>query len=289
MTTNIKKELAYLFPATHSLENEFLLVIPTTFHKLIDRTLQMRAFIFACQGHMEFVFNDQSFQIQAPFYLELFSHSKLRITRISRDIKAYGMFMEDAFFLQTLQNLHPIPDSYVINLQQIPILRLMPEDVDLLEQCLMRLKQILLQPTHTFRRELIQLYFKEYTLELGNIFFKQYKNIDNTSEREKLITLHFLELVKKHHKTEHQVVFYANALNISPKHLTRTVKKTFKQTSHAVIDSWLIQTAILLLKDQNLSIQQIAEELHFADQAAFSKFFKKHQQLSPNAYRKQLC
>ena len=42
-----------------------------------------------------------------------------------------------------------------------------------------------------------------------------------------------------------------------------------------------------LLEDDRISIGQIAERLHFSDQASFCKFFKKQKQISPMAYRRQ--
>mgnify|MGYP002225161126 FL=1 len=44
----------------------------------------------------------------------------------------------------------------------------------------------------------------------------------------------------------------------------------------------------MYLKDYNASIKDIAGELNFSDQAAFSKFFKKHDGRSPSDYRKEL-
>ncbi len=38
---------------------------------------------------------------------------------------------------------------------------------------------------------------------------------------------------------------------------------------------------------QSIPVSQIAEELHFSDQASFCKFFKKHKKVTPMAYRRR--
>jgi AraC-like DNA-binding protein len=48
------------------------------------------------------------------------------------------------------------------------------------------------------------------------------------------------------------------------------------------------EAAARLLRDPEMTIQQIAEELSFADQSSFGKFFKKQTGLSPLKYRQTL-
>ena len=59
------------------------------------------------------------------------------------------------------------------------------------------------------------------------------------------------------------------------------------ETPHAVICDEITHQAMALLEDDRIPIGQIAEQLHFSDQAAFCKFFKKQKQISPMAYRRQ--
>jgi transcriptional regulator GlxA family with amidase domain len=43
-----------------------------------------------------------------------------------------------------------------------------------------------------------------------------------------------------------------------------------------------------MLRDPEMSIQQIASAMSFSDQSSFGKFFKKHTGLSPLKYRQNL-
>jgi AraC-like DNA-binding protein len=42
------------------------------------------------------------------------------------------------------------------------------------------------------------------------------------------------------------------------------------------------------LRDPKLTLQQVAEELSFADQSSFGKFFRKHSGMTPLKYRQTL-
>ena len=96
----------------------------------------------------------------------------------------------------------------------------------------------------------------------------------------------FLILVKQHFKQEHSLEFYANKLCVTPKHLTTTIKSTTDCTAKEWIDKHLLLEAKALLKSTNLTIQQIADTLHFTSQDVFSKYFKHHIGITPKEYRK---
>jgi AraC-like DNA-binding protein len=95
----------------------------------------------------------------------------------------------------------------------------------------------------------------------------------------------FLLLVKQHFKQEHSLEFYANKLCVTPKHLTTTIKATTDCTAKEWIDKHLLLEAKALLKSTNLTIQQIADTLHFTSQDVFSKYFKHHIGKTPKEYR----
>ncbi|MBO5728462.1 MAG: helix-turn-helix transcriptional regulator [Paludibacteraceae bacterium] len=95
----------------------------------------------------------------------------------------------------------------------------------------------------------------------------------------------FLSLVKQHFKQEHSLEFYANKLCVTPKHLTTTIKATTDCTAKEWIDKHLLLEAKALLKSTNLTIQQIADTLHFTSQDVFSKYFKHHIGRTPKEYR----
>lgn len=95
----------------------------------------------------------------------------------------------------------------------------------------------------------------------------------------------FLSLVQLHFKKERFLDFYANQLEVSAKHLSRTLKNATGFTAVEWIDRYVILEAKVLLKSTTMSVQQISDELNFASQSFFGKYFKKHTGHSPKDFR----
>ena len=98
----------------------------------------------------------------------------------------------------------------------------------------------------------------------------------------------FSELLVLHIKTETRVGFYAEKLCISKQYLSLIVKEKLHVTIGTVMASMRIEVAARMLRDPDLTIQQVAEKMSFSDQSSFGKFFKKHTGLSPLKYRQNL-
>lgn len=99
------------------------------------------------------------------------------------------------------------------------------------------------------------------------------------------LTEKFLSLVQQYFKKERFLDFYASQLEVSTKHLSRTVKEATGFSAVDWIDRFVILEAKVLLKSTTMSIQQISDELHFASQSFFGKYFKKHTGSSPKDFR----
>lgn len=95
----------------------------------------------------------------------------------------------------------------------------------------------------------------------------------------------FLQLVNDNFRKERFLDFYAEKLEITPKHLSRTVKQQTGFSAVEWIERFVILEAKVLLKSSNLNIQQIADELNFPSQSFFGKYFKKVTGMSPREFR----
>jgi AraC-like DNA-binding protein len=92
-------------------------------------------------------------------------------------------------------------------------------------------------------------------------------------------------LLQSDFRTKHEVTYYASTLCVSSVFLTRAMKKATKKTAGQWIDEMLVAESKILLRKSGCSIKEIAEKLHFSDQASFSKFFKKNVGMSPSKYK----
>ena len=286
-----QKDLSSLFPESCRIGNLILLVSPELFYKLEGLTITgSRMFMMLCQGHMTLTLNDRPYELGAHSYFDIMETATARIDSTSPDLRGWCLFVSFEFASESLKNLRPGPLHYSLEHPNIRIWHFSPSEIDGLELQLNLLKETIANPSHYYRRELASVYFKSFSLELGNCMLSHQENPNDippyVSKRD-FITLNFMTLVSKHFAEEHHIEFYANALCISTKHLTRVVREMVGKTPHAVICDEITHQAMTLLEDDRISIGQIAERLHFSDQASFCKFFKKQKQISPMAYRRQ--
>ncbi|MDR1860381.1 MAG: helix-turn-helix domain-containing protein [Bacteroidales bacterium] len=104
--------------------------------------------------------------------------------------------------------------------------------------------------------------------------------------KQEFLVEQFLNLVEVCHREEREVNFYANKLNITPKHLAKIVREISHKSANEWINGYVILEAQALLKYTNKTIQQISDELNFPSQSFFGKYFKRLTGLSPREYRR---
>jgi len=138
---------------------------------------------------------------------------------------------------------------------------------------------------HLYKSEIQQYIFIIFILELAALAPKYAMESNEQLTRKESLTIQFYALAKKHFRDQRELKFYADALFVTPKHLTETVKEVSKRTAGETIDSLLIQAAKIQLRTTSKSIAEISDALNFSDQSSFGKFFKRMEGYSPKAYR----
>lgn len=136
-----------------------------------------------------------------------------------------------------------------------------------------------------FGKELLFHTFYIFLYEMKLLSIKYTKVISPNQSRKEILVMNFVKLVQQQFRTLRNVQQYASQLFVSPKYLTETVKEIAGKNAGEIIDDYVVLEAKILLDDTSLSIANIADILHFSDQAFFSKFFKRHTGLSPKKYR----
>ncbi len=97
----------------------------------------------------------------------------------------------------------------------------------------------------------------------------------------------FMYLINEHSREHRDVAYYAEKLCISTRYLAEVTKETANESPKQSIDYYIISEIKLMLTFSEMSIQQIADYLHFPDQSYLGRFFKHHTGLSPLAFRMQ--
>lgn len=174
-----------------------------------------------------------------------------------------------------------------MNMHRIPTVCLSSEDTEILESCIWDVRTQINKVNHLYRLGLIQNGLARFYMELDNILDRVAPKLftQESMPRYRTILQDFISLLMNHFKEEHQVVFYARTMNMSTQYLTSIVKSLTGKTVNAFICELIYSEARNMLSSTDFSIQQIASILHFADQASFSKFFKRHSGSSPQEFR----
>lgn len=94
--------------------------------------------------------------------------------------------------------------------------------------------------------------------------------------------------IREHYMEDISLTSLSAKYNISMGHLSKMIKESLSVNFSDYIASLRIQRAKELLRDDRLSIQEIAEIVGYNDYFYFTKVFKRVEGISPSKYRKSM-
>jgi AraC family transcriptional regulator, transcriptional activator of pobA len=131
------------------------------------------------------------------------------------------------------------------------------------------------------RAALIQLFI------LVSRFTSSEKNAAKSNYNSVLLR-NFQKLIEQHYKEKKLTKDYAAMLYVTPNHLNALCKDVTGRSAGELIRDRILLEAKRLLINAKMSISEIALELEFIDNSYFTKFFKKYEGVTPDAFRKQV-
>lgn len=111
-----------------------------------------------------------------------------------------------------------------------------------------------------------------------------YNNSSHPKGRKEILFRSFIELLNTT-LGKHELSFYAERLNISPQYLSRLTVEVGGIAAGEWINRAVILQAKLLLRNKQLTIEQIAEELNISTLPYFCRLFKREVGMTPSQYR----
>jgi AraC family transcriptional regulator, transcriptional activator of pobA len=100
------------------------------------------------------------------------------------------------------------------------------------------------------------------------------------------ITTDFRTLLSKHFAEHKDVAFYAAQLNITSKYLSEVLMQETGKSAKVLIEEHVFMEAKSLLRQTNMTVQEICHWLGYADTSYFTKAFKKQEGMTPLDYRR---
>jgi AraC-like DNA-binding protein len=134
--------------------------------------------------------------------------------------------------------------------------------------------------------EMLRMLLVRLIINITRLAKKQYLGTEEVVEEKFNLIRQFNLLVEIHFKKEHQIAFYSNLLNKSPKTISNYFSLYSNKTPLQIIQERIVTEAKRLFYYTEKSVKEIAEELGFEDGAHFSKFFKKCTSQSPTELKK---
>ncbi|MFB6342025.1 helix-turn-helix domain-containing protein [Saccharicrinis sp. FJH62] len=224
-----------------------------------------------------------SYETKAPCMITLLADEILQHEFVSDDFEGLFIVMSKRMtdnLLPDIQERLPL----AISVRQNPFMPLNDEDLNLLKTYYFMLKKVVEMTENIHRKDIVQHLMIAFYYH-SNSWLHKVPQKESIYTKQNESVEQFLELTEKHFKTERQVKFYADKINLTPKYLSQIVKADTGKTANDWIDDYVILEAKALLKSSKLTVQQISDELNFADQSVFGKYFKRKVGLSPKEYR----
>lgn len=137
---------------------------------------------------------------------------------------------------------------------------------------------------HLYKTEMIQSLVHIVKLFIRELPFRNNMLTPDFRHKENIYKI-FLHLSEMNFRRERQILFYADKIGITTTYLSRVVKEISGTTVNDHLTRRVYHEACNLLRTTTKTIGEIAYELGFKDQSAFSNFFKLHAHCSPKSYR----
>lgn len=252
----------------------------------IDHPMRIGAAVFGLctKGVIRIGLNMEEFVVRERQLMLSLPEQIIQYIEGSDDVEGYFLVISKEFMDSIISHIqNTLPAFFYI--KEHPVTELNNEEIHLIEEYYATLRKKTQAVDHPYRREIIQSMSLAIFYEIYGML-KNHAPIEVKKSRKEVLFSQFIRLLVMHHRHERSVGFYADKLCITAKYLSLLVKEVSNQTAGEWIDKYVILEAKTLLSSTTISIQEIADQLNFANQSFFGKYFKQHVGMSPRQYRK---
>ena len=246
--------------------------------KIYSFTLVTEGHIILDNGGGEMIFTPNEMFVFYP-------GSPIFIHQVSDDYKGICLIIDEemAHDTQAFRNLikaSVIPLSNYGNSK----VTLLPDDAQRLQSLMLLIRQYIMQPL-SLKSEILEHLYSVFINDLISVqsFEKTRLSMSRQSEE---IFVSFYTLLTNNYLEHRTLKFYADSLFITTTYLSRIVKQITGRTVMECINELLAMEATRLLKSTALTVEQIADQLHFATSASFDKFYKRMRGTTPLSVRR---
>jgi AraC family transcriptional activator of pobA len=242
--------------------------------------------IYCQSGTVKFVFNGRQCQCKKGEFIFWLAGLNVSELSFSANFKATLLFVDSELLTANLPSANASIDSYV-HAKENPVLHPDKKDKEKILKNFQLLYDKSQETIHRFFKEVLKLQMQLFILEMWHIFEDE---LDRRKRSMQSVTLYerFMQLVQEHCMREREVRFYSDKLNITPKYLNYICKANTGITASEWIQRYAKEWIMLLLKNKNLNISEIADEMDFSSRSFFTRYVKKLLGVTPKEYRERI-
>lgn len=237
------------------------------------------------QGELDVKINLESYTAKKNDMLLFSQDAIIHILRLPQPVRYLSISFSTEFALKNALNDNDFNILYYLSLKNIPLVSLNAIQKSILSNLIERMYHVNRDEVNQYRKEILFHCFNLISIETMSVYKNLTDQMTIKTSRKKELVVGFLNLLRKHVRTERSVNFYAEKLHVTPGYLSKVLKEISNTSARQIIeDSVALEARDLLLKT-SLSISEIAYMLNFSDQSFFGKFFKKKMKMTPKKFR----
>ena len=244
---------------------------------------------YTLQGYCIVEFNNDRHRLErGKVYILAPTHS-CRVIESSPDFKMRVLILNSDGYNLSVHLNYIIKSERWMQTYFNPVIRLNDDETRIMHACVERIVEQINRTDTPNQASFLRLATTWHHVELDNIMQVHSSEITDNNKpltRQQSLARQLYRLIVNNFRKEHHAKFYSDQMCLTPQYLNQITNNAFGKTLNEIISGLLFSTARTMILSSEMSLQEIADELGFADLSTFSKFIKKISGMSPNNMRK---
>ena len=253
-----------------------------------ELSLDRHGLIVICtEGIAQFDYDGQQIRLHKDDVFLYMAHSVVTNFMSSSDFNCRQIWFSRGE-LWNINKYGEVSLSDLPYLKRHPIMHLTEDDVKLLDDYFQLLCRRMRDPSPVLYSNIVRSLVSAMMLEILSMKRRQEpENTVTTGVHRQRLANEFMRLVEQSDGRIRKVDDFANQLNITPKYLSTLLKETMNRRPSEMIHFYTLKAIEHRLRYTDMTMQEIANDLNFANASFFGKYFKEHAGMTPLDFRKK--
>ena len=243
--------------------------------------------VICTEGIAQFDYDGQQIRLHKDDLFLYMSHSVVTNFMSSLDFNCRQIWFSRGE-LWNINKYGEVSLSDLPYLKRHPIMHLTEDDVKLLDDYFQLLCRRMRDSSPVLYSNIVRSLVSTMMLEILSMMRRQEpENTVTTDVHRQRLANEFMRLVEQSDGRIRKVDDFAKQLNITPKYLSTLLKETMNRRPSEMIHFYTLKAIEHRLRYTDMTMQEIANDLNFANASFFGKYFKEHAGMTPLDFRKK--